>query len=59
MYDGSQAAKIFDGDWDKHKSDNTYEQQFVVADQRYSRLLNILFEQLRGSKLINGVREDR
>jgi len=57
VYDGSQAAKIFDGDWGKHKSDHTYEQQFVVADQRYSRLLNILFEQLRGSTLINGVRE--
>ena len=43
VYDGSQAAKIFDGDWSKHKSDDTYEQQFVVADQRYSRLLNILW----------------
>ena len=42
VYDGSQTAKIFDGDWDKHKSDKTYEQQFVAADQQYSRLLNIL-----------------
>jgi hypothetical protein len=49
VYDGSQAAKIFDGDWSKHKSDDTYEQQFVVADQRYSRLLNILWEQLRAA----------
>ena len=48
VYDGSQTAKIFDGDWDKHKSDNTYEQQFVVADQQYSRVLSILLAQLRG-----------
>lgn len=46
VYDGRHTAQIFDGDWDKHKSDKTYEQQFVVADQRYSRLLNILFKQL-------------
>jgi hypothetical protein len=49
VYDGSQTAKILDGDWDKHTSDNTYEQQFVVADQQYSRLLKILFAQLRGA----------
>ena len=49
MYDGSQIAKIFDGDWDKHKSDNAYERQFVAADQQYSRLLNILLAQLRGT----------
>jgi hypothetical protein len=24
VYDRSQTAKIFDGDWDKHKSDKTY-----------------------------------
>jgi hypothetical protein len=47
VYEGSQTAKIFDGDWDKHKSANTYEQQFVVADQQYSRLLHILLAQLR------------
>jgi hypothetical protein len=49
VYDGSRPARVFDGDWDKHKSDKTYEQQFVVADQQYSRLLNILFAQLRGA----------
>ena len=26
VYDGSQTAKVFDGDWDKHKSARTYEQ---------------------------------
>jgi hypothetical protein len=46
VYEGAQAAKIFDGDWDKHKS--AYEQQFVTADQRYSRLLTILLAHLRG-----------
>jgi predicted Rossmann fold nucleotide-binding protein DprA/Smf involved in DNA uptake len=49
VYDRSQIAKIFDGDWDKHKSDKTYEQQFVAADQQYSRLLKILLAQLRGA----------
>ena len=49
VYDGGQTATIFDGDWDKHKSDKTYEQQFVAADQQYCRLLKILLAQLRGS----------
>ena len=48
VYDGHNTAKIFDGDWGKHKSDNTYEQQFLAADQQYSRLLNVLLAQLRG-----------
>ena len=47
MYDGSQAAQIFDCDWGKHKSDDTYERRFAAADQRYSRLLNILSAQLQ------------
>jgi hypothetical protein len=42
VYEGSQAPKIFDGDWDKRKSDKSYEQQFVLADKQYTRLLNIL-----------------
>ena len=49
VYDRSKTSTIFDGDWDKHKSTNTYEQQFFVADQQYSRLLNILLAQLRGA----------
>jgi hypothetical protein len=47
VYEGSHKAKIFDGDWDKHKSDDTYERQFVVADQQYSRVLSVLLAQLR------------
>ena len=47
VYDGSHTAMIFDGDWDKHKSDDTFERQFVVADQQYSRVLSILLAQLR------------
>lgn len=47
VYEGSQTAQIFDGDWDRHRSDKTYEQQFLVKDQQYSRLLNILLTQLR------------
>ena len=47
VYEGSRKAKIFDGDWDTHKSNDTYERQFVIADQQYSRLLNILLAQLR------------
>jgi hypothetical protein len=49
VYDGSQTAKIFDGDWNKHKSDNTYEQQFVVADQQYRRVLKILLAHVQGA----------
>ena len=48
VYHGSHTA-IFDGDWDKHKSANPHEQQFVVADQQYSRVLSILLAQLRGA----------
>jgi hypothetical protein len=47
VYDGGQTAMVFDGDWDEHKSDRTYEQQFIAADRQYSRLLNILFAQVR------------
>ncbi len=47
VYDGSQAAKIFDGDWSKHASDKAYERQFATADQRYSRLLSILLAQVQ------------
>jgi len=49
VYQGSQNGTVFDGDWDKHKSDKTYEQRFVVADQQYGRLLNLLLAQLRGA----------
>ena len=49
VYDyGSTTPTIFDGDWDKHKmSQKAYEQQYVAADERYSRLLEILLTQLK------------
>ena len=53
VYDASYTAKIFDGDLDKHKSDSTYEQQFVVADRHYGRLLKILFCTVAGSELFS------
>ena len=48
VYDGSHTAKIFDGDSDKDKSAHAYEQQFVAADQQYSRVLRVLLAQVRG-----------
>lgn len=50
LYDGSAAPTIFDGDWRKHSaSEKEYEQQRAAADERYSRLLEILLAQLRGT----------
>lgn len=50
LYDGSAAPTIFDGDWRKHNlSEKEYEQERTAADERYSRLLDILLAQLRGT----------
>jgi hypothetical protein len=50
LYKGSAAPMIFDGDWKKHDmSEKEYDQQLTAADQRYSRLLQILLVQLRGT----------
>jgi hypothetical protein len=50
LYDGSAAPTIFDGDWRKHNlSEKEYEEQRTAADERYSRLLEILLSQLRGT----------
>ena len=49
VYDGRQTATMFDGDWDKHKSRKAYEQQFVLVDQQYTRMLSLLLAQLRGA----------
>lgn len=50
LYDGSAAPTIFDGDWRKHNlSEKEYEQQRTAADERYSRLLEILLAQQRGT----------
>ena len=49
VYDkGSATPTIFDADWDKHKmSQKAYQQQYIAADQRYSRLLELLLTQLK------------
>jgi hypothetical protein len=50
LYNGSAVPTIFDGDWGKHKiSEKDYEQQLTAADERYSRLLEILLAQQRGT----------
>ena len=48
FYDGSATAKVFDADWDKHKmSQKVYQQEYMAADQQYSRLLTILLTQVK------------
>jgi hypothetical protein len=50
LYEGRAAPTIFDGDWRKHNlSEKEYEQQLTAADERYSRLLEILLAQQRGA----------
>jgi hypothetical protein len=50
LYNGNAAPTIFDGDWRKHNlSEKEYEQQVAAADERYSRLLEILLVQQRGT----------
>ena len=50
LYNGKGAPTIFDGDWKKHNlSEKEYEQQLTSADERYSRLLEILLAQQRGT----------
>jgi hypothetical protein len=50
LYKGNAASTIFDGDWKKHNmSEKEYDQQLAAADERYSRLLEILLAQLRGT----------
>ena len=40
----------FDGDWKKHNlSEKEYQQQLTAADERYSRLLEILLARQRGT----------
>src|SRR5688572_22208163 len=50
LYNGNEAPAIFDGDWKKHNlSEKEYQQQLAAADERYSRLLEILLAQSRGT----------
>jgi hypothetical protein len=49
LYEGS-ASTTFDGDWKKHGlSEQEYTQKLADADQRYSRLIELLLTQLRGA----------
>ena len=49
LYEG-RASTIFDGDWKKHGlSEQEYEQRLADVDQRYSRLLELLLTELRGT----------
>ena len=49
LYEG-RASTIFDGDWKKHGlSEREYEQRLTDVDQRYSRLLELLLTELRGT----------
>jgi hypothetical protein len=51
LYEGTAPPIIFDGDWKKHHlAETDYEQQVGAADERYSRLLEILLTQLRGTE---------
>ena len=50
LYRGTTAPTVFDGDWKKHdSSEKEYEQEVAAADERYSRLLEILLTQQRGT----------
>lgn len=50
LYNGKKLPTIFDGDWRKHHlSEKEYEQQLAAADARYSRLLEVLLAQQRGT----------
>jgi hypothetical protein len=47
VYAGRQAPTVFDGDWKKHAaSEEAYDQKLSAADERYSRLLELLLSQL-------------
>ena|SRR5688572_19645552 len=49
LYEG-RASTIFDGDWKKHGlSEQEYEQRLANVDQQYSRLLELLLTELRGT----------
>jgi hypothetical protein len=49
LYEGG-ASTIFDGDWKRHGgSQQDYEQRLAAVDERYSRLLELLLTELRGT----------
>jgi hypothetical protein len=49
LYSGKDAPALFDGDWKaRGLSEKEYQQQLTAADQRYTRLLEVLLRQLHG-----------
>jgi hypothetical protein len=49
LYSGKDAPALFDGDWKaRGSSEKEYQQQLTAADQRYTRLLEVLLRQLHG-----------
>jgi hypothetical protein len=49
LYEG-RATTVFDGDWKKHGvTEQEYERRLADADQRYSRLLELLLTQVQGA----------
>jgi hypothetical protein len=49
LYAGDDEAAVFDGNWKTlGASEKEYEQQLAAADQRYTRLLEVLLRQLHG-----------
>jgi hypothetical protein len=50
LYAGKDAPAVFDGDWKaRGSSEKEYEQKLTAADERYTRLLEVLLRQLQGS----------
>ena len=49
LYTGDAAPAVFDGDWKtRASSEKEYDQRLTAADQRYTRLLEVLLLQLQG-----------
>lgn len=48
LYEGTASRLVFDGDWQRHgESQADYEKQLSDADERYSRILEILIRQVQ------------
>lgn len=49
LWDGNAKQTVFDGDWKKHDlSEREYAASLAAADERYSRLLEVLLTALQG-----------
>lgn len=50
LWDGNAVQTVFDGDWKKHDlSEREYTTLLAAADERYSRLLEVLLTALQGT----------